>query len=121
MSVSKFPTKKLLLFLALSGLLALFCYTIWTDTIFLLGVAAILLHIFKNFRFFGWAAILLYPLTYWRARLLDTPTPHGSLPNNFYLYWYSGYVLLTIVCFITELLIRHRYHSFKHPSPVDSR
>lgn len=101
--------KKVVFLISQSAILLLAHFLVWGDTIIILGIAAIIIQCVLNLKFVGWVAAFAYPLTYVIASLCDTPV--NGAPNNLYVYWYLSYIVITVVAFITDLILKKQKKS----------
>lgn len=99
--------KKVLLFFAMLAILACSWYMVWGDDIVLIGIFAIIFHVWKDCRFLGWVAALTYPVTYWTADILDAPFM-GVYPNNLYVYWYFSYTIIVLASLVVDLIVKKK-------------
>lgn len=81
-------------------------FLVWGDTILILGIAGIIAQCVFSLKIVGWVSALAYPITYLVASLLDTPI--YDVPNNLYVYWYLGYIVLILISLIMDLILKNR-------------
>ena len=103
--------KKIVFLICQLAILLLAHFLVWGDTIIILGIAAIILQCVLNLKLVGWVSALTYPLTYVIASLCDTPI--NGVSNNLYVYWYLSYIAITILAFITDLILKNRKRNLK--------
>ena len=95
--------KKLIVLLSQLAIILLAHFLVWGDTILILGIAGIIVQYVLSLKIVGWVSAVAYPLTYWLAGLLDTPTD-----GNQYVYWHLGYIALILISAIIDLILRKR-------------
>ena len=95
--------KKIVLMICQLAIILLAHFLVWGDTILILGIAGIIAQYVLSLKIVGWVSAVAYPLTYWLAGLLDTPTD-----GNQYVYWYLGYIALILISAIIDLILRKR-------------
>ena len=95
--------KKLIVLLSQLAIILLAHFLVWGDTILILGIAGIVAQCIFSMKIVGWVSAFAYPLTYWLAGLLDTPTD-----GNQYVYWYLGYIALILISLVVDLLLKKR-------------
>ena len=95
--------KKLIVLLSQLAIILLAHFLVWGDTILILGIAGIIAQYVLSLKIVGWVSSVAYPLTYWIAGMLDTPTG-----GNQYVYWYLGYIALILISAIIDLILRKR-------------
>ena len=96
--------KKLIVLLSQLAIILLAHFLVWGDTILILGIAGIIVQCVFSMKIVGWVSALAYPVTYVAASLLDTPI--YDVPNNFYVYWYFGYIALILISIVGDLLLK---------------
>ncbi len=109
--------KKKELVLLFCQLLILFLgyFSVWKDSIILLGVIFIIIQYVSSLHLLGWISAIAYPITYIVASWCDTPI--YGVPNNLYVYWYLSYITLILSTLIIELILRYKRNS---NTPTDS-
>ena len=95
--------KKLIVLLSQLAIILLAHFLVWGDTILILGIAGIIVQYVLSLKIVGWVSAVAYPLTYWLAGLLDTPTD-----GNQYVYWYLSYIALVLISVIVDLILKKR-------------
>ena len=93
--------KKLIVLLSQLAIILLAHFLVWGDTILILGIAGIIVQYVLSLKIVGWVSAVAYPLTYWLAGLLDTPTD-----GNQYVYWHLGYIALILISIVGDLLLK---------------
>lgn len=63
----------------------------------LLGIAAVVLHTIRNYKYTGWISAIACPMLYTLSAAVDTPEVGGL-----YVYYFFSYVVVIIVCCVLE-------------------
>ena len=95
--------KKIISLVCQLAIILLAHFLVWGDTILILGIAGIIAQCVFSLKIVGWVSAVAYPLTYWLAGLLDTPTG-----GNQYVYWYVGYISLVLISLIADFVLKNR-------------
>ena len=95
--------QKLVFLLCQLAIILIPYFLVWSDTVFLLGVAAIIAQYAFSLKFTGLAAAVSYILTYWVSDHLDSPSA-----GNLYVYWYLSYFGIIVITLAAELIVRLR-------------
>ena len=99
----KLNLKKLLFAGLQLALLLLPYFKLWSDQIFLLGLAAILLQGVFSLRFTGWAGSAAYSLTCGISAAMAAPEQGDA-----HAYWHFGYFAIVLLTLVADLILKFR-------------
>ncbi|MBQ2857865.1 MAG: hypothetical protein IJA45_02945 [Oscillospiraceae bacterium] len=97
--------KKVVSILAMLAILIVSAKALPTGNVVLLGIAAVVLHTIRNYKYTGWISATACPVLYALSAAIDTPEA-----GNLYVYYFFSYVVVIMICCIVE---EHRILSNK--------
>ena len=89
--------KKVVSILAMLAILIVSAKALPTGNVVLLGIAAVVLHTIRNYKYTGWISATACPVLYALSAAIDTPEA-----GNLYVYYFFSYLVVIIVCCVLE-------------------